>query len=150
MFLCFWSQNEKYFKKLPAKISSHILTQKPQRGYHTTRLFSIWCSIGNTFTHHEDKCCDKGWCHTRSLNNQPSTPLAGEANNLKSQSQQEGMWLEAQVNLYNMWTPIGKSDVKKFFQLISCLFTYWHICKQRVKIFFSPSSKKISKNNFWK
>ena len=43
------------------------------------------------------------------------TPLAGEANNLKSQSQQEGMWLEAQVNLYNMWTPIGKSDVKFFF-----------------------------------
>ena len=79
-----------------------------------------------------------------------TTPLAGKANNLKSQSQQEGMCLEAQVNLYNMWTPIGKSDVKKFFQLISCLFTYWHICKQRVKIFFSPSSKKISKNNFWK
>ena len=43
------------------------------------------------------------------------TPLAGEANNLKSQSQQEGMWLEAQVNLYNMWTPIGKSDVNFFF-----------------------------------
>ena len=42
-------------------------------------------------------------------------PLAGEANNLKSQSQQEGMWLEAQVNLYNMWTPIGKSDVNFFF-----------------------------------
>ena len=60
------------------------------------------------------------------------------------------MWLEAQVNLYNMWTPIGKSDVKMFFQLISCLFTYWHKCKQRVKIFFSPSSKKNSKNNFWK
>ena len=79
-----------------------------------------------------------------------NTPLAGEANNLKSQSQQEGMCLEAQVNLYNMWTHIGKSDVKKFFQLISCLFTYWHKCKQRVKIFFSPSSKKISKNNFWK
>ena len=30
------------------------------------------------------------------------SPLAGEANNLKSQSQQEEMWLEAQVNLYNM------------------------------------------------
>ena len=44
----------------------------------------------------------------------PSAPLAVEANNLKSQSQQEGMWLEAQVNLYNMWTPIGKSDVKFF------------------------------------
>ena len=44
-----------------------------------------------------------------------NTPLAGEANNLKSQSQQEGMCLEAQVNLYNMWTPIGKSDVKFFF-----------------------------------
>ena len=69
-----------------------------------------------------------------------------EANNLKSQSQQEGMWLEAQVNLYNMWTPIGKSDVKMFFQLISCLFTYWHICKQRVKKFFSPSSKKRAHN----
>ena len=47
------------------------------------------------------------------LDNAP--PLAGEANNLKSQSQQEGMCLEAQVNLYNMWTPIGKSDVKFFF-----------------------------------
>ena len=78
------------------------------------------------------------------------SPLAVEANNLKSQSQQEGMWLEAQVNLYNMWTPIGKSGVKFFFQLISCLFTYWHICKQRVKIFFSPSSKKISKPYFEK
>ena len=41
-------------------------------------------------------------------------PLAGEVNNLKSQSQQEGMCLEAQVNLYNMWTPIGKSDVNFF------------------------------------
>ena len=78
------------------------------------------------------------------------SPLAGEANNLKSQSKQEGMCLEAQVNLYNMWTPIGKSDVKFFFQLISSLFTYWHKCKQRVKIFFSSSSKKNSKNNFWK
>ena len=54
----------KYFKNLPAKISSNILTQKPQRGYHATCLFSIWCSIGNTFTHHEDKCGDKGRCHT--------------------------------------------------------------------------------------
>ena len=42
-------------------------------------------------------------------------PLAGEANNLKSQSQQEGMCLEAQVNLYNKWTPIRKSDVNFFF-----------------------------------
>ena len=30
------------------------------------------------------------------------SPLAGEENKLKSQSQQEEMWLEAQVNLYNM------------------------------------------------
>ena len=78
------------------------------------------------------------------------SPLAGEANNLKSLFQQKGTCLEAQVNLYNMWTPIGKSDVKFFFKLISSLFTYWHKCKQRVKIFFSPSSKKNSKNDFWK
>ena len=51
-------------------------------------------------------------------------PLAGEANNLKSQFQQEGMCLETQMNLYNMWTTIEKSDVKFFFQLISSLFTY--------------------------
>ena len=57
-------------------------------------------------------------------------PLAGEANNLKSQSQQEGMWLEAQVNLYNMWTPIGKSVVKAFFEFISSLFTFRPKCKQ--------------------
>ena len=31
-----------------------------------------------------------------------TSPLAGEANYFKSQSQQEEMWLEAQVNLYNM------------------------------------------------
>ena len=51
-------------------------------------------------------------------------PLAGEANNLKSQSQQEGMCLEAQVNLYNMWTPIGKSDVKIY---IKVFINYHHI-----------------------
>ena len=42
--------------------------------------------------------------HTEAVSSfiQILAPLAGEANNLKSQSQQEGMWLEAQVNLYNM------------------------------------------------
>ena len=47
-----------------------------------------------------------------------TTPLAGKANNLKSQSPQEGMWLQAQVNLYNMWTPIGKSVVKMFLRAL--------------------------------
>ena len=52
---------------------------------------------------------------TLTLHSEYAAPLAGEANNLKSQSQQEGMWLEAQVTLYIMWTPIGKSDVNFFF-----------------------------------
>ena len=40
----------------------------------------------------------------------------------------EVLWLEVQVNLYNMWTPMGKFVVEAVFQKNSCLFTYWPKC----------------------
>ena len=43
----------------------------------------------------------------------------------------EVLWLEVQVNLYNMWTPMGKFVVKAFFQKFSCLFTYWPKCTKK-------------------
>ena len=43
----------------------------------------------------------------------------------------EVLWLEVQVKLYNMWTPMGKFVVKAFFQKFSSLFTYWPKCTKK-------------------